>query len=115
MRLPHLFLLSLFVLQPPLALAQDAAPATQPTEQALPDKLTSPDDPSQAPAVTISRRDNGDTVEEYRQDGRLYMVKVTPPNGISYTLMDTNGDGRLDKDDGRGSVAPVYYTIYRWN
>ncbi|HET9047741.1 MAG TPA: DUF2782 domain-containing protein [Chiayiivirga sp.] len=112
MRIAHLLLLGSCVLISAPALAQDE-PA--PREHALPDKLTATDDPSQAPAVTISRRDNGDTVEEYRQDGRLYMVKVTPPNGISYTLMDTNGDGRLDKDDGRGSVAPVYYTIYRWN
>lgn len=104
-----------WLLAAPALAQQEPAPAAKPAEAPLPDKLTAQDDPSQAPAVTINRRDNGDVVEEYRQNGQLYMVKVTPPNGISYTLMDTNGDGRMDKADGRGTVAPVYYTLYRWN
>ena len=90
--------------------------ATPPRSAApLPEKIRAPDDVSNIPAVKIHTRDNGDVVEEYRHNGRLYMVKVTPPGGIPYTLMDTNGDGLLDKSDAEGPVAPVYYTIYRWN
>ncbi|HRQ64260.1 MAG TPA: DUF2782 domain-containing protein [Xanthomonadaceae bacterium] len=87
------------------------APPT-PVEEELPEKVPPPDE--EAPQVTI-RRVDGDVVEEYRQDGRLYMVRVTPRRGVPYTLMDTNGDGRLDSRDGDGPVRPVYYTIYEWD
>jgi len=47
------------------------------------------------PEVTIRERE-GETVEEYRVNGHLYMVKVTPAIGPSYYLMDTDGDGQLE-------------------
>ena len=43
------------------------------------------------------------------------MVKVKPRNAPAYSLLDTNGDGRLDKKDAEGPVAPVYWTLYEWN
>jgi len=80
---------------------------------ALPPKVLTPDEP--APAVTI-RTDaaTGDVIEEYRQNGRVYMVRVRPQRGPEYVLLDTNGDGRLDKADGEGPVRPVYWTLYEW-
>jgi hypothetical protein len=82
----------------------------------LPPKILTPPPPEAAPAVSIRTDDStGDVVEEYRQNGRLYMVKVTPRRGPSYMLMDTNGDGMLDRHDGVGNVRPVYWTIYEWN
>lgn len=95
-----------------------AAPPPQdtlPPEDTLPGAAALPPDPSSAPAVSIRSEKNGDTVEEYRQNGRITMVKVTPKVGVSYTMMDTNGDGRLDRGDSNAPVAPVYYTIYEWD
>lgn len=43
------------------------------------------------------------------------MVKVTTSAGITYTLLDTNGDGLLDRSDHDGPIGPVYYTLYKWN
>lgn len=85
-------------------------------EAPLPEKILEPPPPEAAPTVSI-RTDgrSGDVVEEYRQNGRLTMVKVRPLKGPPYTLMDTNGDGRLDAKDGEGPVRPVYWTIYEWN
>lgn len=58
---------------------------------------------------------NGDVVSEYRVQGQLRMVRVQPKNGPVYYLMDTNGDGRLDKSTrDRNGVSPVYYKIYGW-
>ena len=34
--------------------------------------------------------------EEYRANGQLYMIKITPDIGPSYYLMDTDGDGSLE-------------------
>jgi len=40
-----------------------------------------------------------DKVEEIRQDGRVVMMKVTPPGGIPYYLMDTTGNGNWMRRD----------------
>lgn len=94
--------------------ADVAAPAPRPPGD-LPEKVTLPPDADSAPAVSIRTEKNGDVVEEYRQNGRVTMVKVRPKVGIEYTMMDTNGDGRLDRSDSDAPVGPVYYTIYEWN
>lgn len=49
-------------------------------------------EPSLEPQVTITKRGQ-DKVEEYRINGKLYMIKVTPPRGASYYLIDSRGDG----------------------
>lgn len=94
---------------------QPAPPPPPPAEAPLPEKITLPPAPEEAPTVNIRQIDNGDTVEEYRQNGRLTMVKVTPKRGAPYTLLDSNGDGRLDRKDAEGPVAPVYWTLYEWD
>ena len=38
-----------------------------------------------------------DTVEEYRMNGKLYMVKVTPQGAPAYYLMDNDGKGTLQR------------------
>lgn len=67
------------------------------------------------PGVTI-RTEGGTRIEEYREGGRVYMVRVVPEVGVPYSYIDTDGDGRLEGDPGtlRGGVKPVYYTLYEW-
>jgi hypothetical protein len=55
-------------------------------------------DPSLEPQVTIIQRGE-DKVEEYRVRGKLYMVKVTPPHGVPYYLVDQRGDGVMTRMD----------------
>lgn len=71
--------------------------------------------PDSAPEVAISTRANGDVVEEYRVNGRLTHVRVTPKRGVPYSLRDTNNDGRLDNRDSDAPVNPVYFTLYEWD
>lgn len=55
------------------------------------------------PQVTI-RTDGSETVEEFRLQGRIYMMKVTPRHGVPYYLIDERGEGqfvRRDSLDGR--------------
>lgn len=61
------------------------------------------------------RKEGSDTVKEYREKGKLRMVRIVPQNGPTQTYVDRNSDGRLDKDPMEGPVAPVYFTIYEWN
>lgn len=51
------------------------------------------------PQVTIVKRGQ-DKVEEFRVNGRLYMMKVTPPHGRPYYLIDNQGDGKWSRHDG---------------
>ena len=87
------------------------------TEQApIPEKIPSTGE-ELVPTVSIKTGENGDRIEEYRLGNRITMVKVTPLRGPSYTLLDSNGDGKLDEVDGEpnGGVTPVYWTLYEWN
>ena len=63
---------------PPPNAADDGSPDASVTEE---------------PQVTI-RKKGKDTVEEYRINGELYMMKVTPDHGVPYYLHkeDSNGD-----------------------
>jgi hypothetical protein len=40
-----------------------------------------------------------DKVEEVRENGRVVMMKVTPPNGVPYYLMDNTGNGNWMRRD----------------
>jgi hypothetical protein len=61
-----------------------------------------PLDDTLEPQVTIIKR-QGSTVEEYRINGKLYKIKVTPENGVPYTLIDQRGDGSFSGADAPGT------------
>ncbi len=63
----------------------------------LPPELPDPvmDGQPLEPEVTIIRREDS-IIEEYRINGMLYGVKVTPVVGPPYYLMDSNGDGSME-------------------
>ncbi len=99
-----------------LALAvQDAEPATARQDVPIPAKVHAEPAEDETPTVDIKVGDNGDRVEEYRQNGVLYMVKVTPKRGPAYYLHDTDGNGRFNRDERDPDISPVYWTIYEWD
>src|SRR4029077_8001022 len=57
-----------------------------------------------------------DKVEEVREGGRVVALKVTPPNGPTYYLIDTSGNGtwmrRESLDDG---VRVPMWPIHTWD
>ncbi len=68
------------------------------------------------PTVTI-REEEDRRIEEYRMNGRVYMIKVTPEKGVPYYYIDTDGDGRLELDldqQALNPVQPVYWKIKEW-
>lgn len=68
------------------------------------------------PSVTI-RQEEDKTIEEYRYNGQIYMVKVTPKVGLPYYLIDANGDGILEAtpDKGLSPVNPVHWKVKEWD
>ena len=67
------------------------------------------------PQVTIIQRDDA-TIEEYRVNGVLYMVKVTPVAGPAYYLVDRDGDGQLESrvNDVTRDIPVPQWLIFSW-
>jgi len=66
------------------------------------------------PLPEVSVHTQGDnTVQEYRRSGQLYMVVVTPKNGIAQTYM-VDPQGRLVDEHGQKPTRPVMYKILEW-
>ncbi|TAJ91630.1 MAG: DUF2782 domain-containing protein [Gammaproteobacteria bacterium] len=86
-----LALLSLFIIFAATAQEEEFADAPEPPD--LPDPVVS-GQPIE-PEITIIRKEK-ETIQEYRLNGRLYMVKITPVVGKPYYLMDRNGDGTME-------------------
>lgn len=69
------------------------------------------------PTVRIIEEE-GRRIEEYRANGKIYMVKVTPDKGPPYYYIDHDGDGRLELDSKQQAmepVAPVYWKVAEWD
>ncbi len=85
-----------------LAFALPVAAQTRPADlQPLPEPPPPPPGFFEAPSepqVTIRKRGE-DQVEEYRMNGKLYMIKVTPPHGTPYYLVDPRGDGGFVREE----------------
>jgi hypothetical protein len=94
------------------AAAQDRPPQLEPLpEPPPPPAIPGPDEAS----VRIPVQE-ADQVEEIRDGGRVVMLKVTPPGGKPYYLIDTTGNGnwmRRDPLDG-GQRAPMW-PIYQFD
>lgn len=66
------------------------------------------------PQVTIVRNDK-ETREEYRINGKLYMVRVTPSAGKPYYLVDRQGDGvMIETEVNPNPVRPPMWVIHSW-
>ncbi|MEO8161164.1 MAG: DUF2782 domain-containing protein [Arenimonas sp.] len=107
--LPCILLLSL------AGVVQAQAPATD-KDVPIPAKQPPPATDENAPTVSIRAGANGDRVEEYRQNGQVFMVRVTPRHGRAYYLYDDDHNGRMDRSDAeKNDISPVYWTLYEWD
>lgn len=103
-------------LEEPPAAAEPAAdePADVPEPPELPPRVQSGEE--MEPDITIIRKGK-DTIQEYRRNGKLYMVKVVPQVGPPYYLLDTNGDGTMDvkKSDFDKTSNINLWTLFEWD
>ena len=94
------------------------APLPKPDTRIVRDKADR--DPNVAQRMAASqhttRQQNGDTVDEYREHDKVWMIHIVPKGGgPEETFMDTTGTGRLTRDPQQGPVSPVYFSLYDWN
>jgi hypothetical protein len=59
------------------------------------------------------RQEGDNSVQEYSRNGRVYMVVVTPKNGIAQTYM-VDPQGRVVDEHGQKPVGPVMYKVLEW-
>ena len=94
------------------ALAQQRPPKLEPLPEPPPPPLVR--EGADEPRVVIPQQ--GEKVEEYREGGRLMMLKVTPPHGVPYYLIDTTGNGNwMRRDSLDDGVRVPMWTIRTFN
>ena len=92
--LNRLVLTSLLAISPLYAIAAEDAPAADPD-------------------VTI-RQDGDKTIQEYRQNGFLYAIKITPKSGKPYFLVRADGsEGNFIRSDQPDMLIPSW-EIFSW-
>jgi len=109
----RLLLVAILIVASSVATAQRKPP---PKLEPLPEAPPPPPLPTlDEPAVRIPVQKT-DKVEEVREGGRVVALKVTPPNGPTYYLIDSSGNGtwmrRESLDDG---VRVPMWPIYTWD
>ncbi|WP_252346109.1 MULTISPECIES: DUF2782 domain-containing protein [unclassified Paludibacterium] len=108
------------LLMPVLAHAADTPAPTPPTvsqaskSDAPPPPQVGDDQSAQPePEITIIQRGQ-DKIEEYRLNGKLYMVKVTPSIGVPYYLVDEDGSGNLRQVDPNRRIIIPRWVLFRF-
>jgi hypothetical protein len=68
--------------------------------------------PSGEPEVTI-RQEGDKTIQEYRVNGFLYAIKVTPKGGKPYFLVRADGEAHWMRSDKPDMLIPQW-EIFSW-
>lgn len=107
-------LLAIVAFQLPLvATAEPPPPADlQALEDFPPPALSNEDNPD-APQITIVKKD-GETIEEYRIGGELYMMKVTPAHGVPYYMHKEDRDGGWTNIGPNPPLSIPKWTLFRF-
>jgi hypothetical protein len=94
------------------ALAQDRPPKLEPLPEPPPLPAGAAAD---EPRVRIPVQE-GDTIEPVRRGGVVVAVKVTPPGGRPYFLIDTSGNGNwMRRDSLDDGVRVPMWPIQTWD
>lgn len=67
------------------------------------------------PDITLREHENR-TVEEFRVNNRLYMIRITPSVGAPYYLIDQDGSGDMGwfRDNSPASIQIPQWVLLRW-
>ncbi len=91
---------------------------TLPTDDAFhpPPKQASETTTADGYSVRKHTAANGDRIEEYRHGGQITKVKVQPLHGKAFELRDSNGDGRINRNDATSNqTVPVQWSLFEWH
>ena len=114
----RLVLLTIFMFAP-LALSAADAPKKSATPVPAPPPLrdgtvaVEPPEGTIEPEITITTKGT-EIHEEYRANGRLYMIKITPAKGKPYYLIDHEGSGQFRRSDFETRISIPTWVIKRF-
>ena len=60
--------------------------------------------------------DKNNMIKEYRANGRVYMIQITPKKGRPYYLVDADGDGEFDtrRNDLSPNLKIPSWVLFSW-
>ncbi|WP_455198797.1 DUF2782 domain-containing protein [Kaarinaea lacus] len=50
----------------------------------------------ESPGKVTIKEGKDEVISEFRINGQLYMIRITPRKGVPYYLVDSDGDGNLE-------------------
>jgi hypothetical protein len=111
------FLLALTVLQLPLVAVAAEPNKTPPADlqplEDIPPPAISNDQNADEPEITIVKK-KGETIEEYRVNGQLYMMKITPAHGVPYYMHKEDQNGGWVNDGPNQPLIIPKWTLFRF-
>lgn len=111
----HLLFAADDIAAPPSLTKEEKSFTTKPANKApsIPD---AEDDSRNIPQPEVRIIRKKDTViEEYRVNGRLRFVKITPSVGLPYYMVDTDGDGVLETRENDLDNPPInQWILLEW-
>ena len=101
---------------PPPSLNQNKTTTTQEVTGEPPTLPLSEDDSRNIPQPEVRIIRKKDTViEEYRVNGQLRYIKITPTTGNPYYMVDTDGDGVLETREDNFANPPInQWILLEW-
>lgn len=114
----NLALLLVFgLMQLPLLATAQAPNKTPPADlqplEDIPPPVISNEENADEPQITIVKK-KGETIEEYRINGQLYMMKITPAHGVPYYLHKEDQDGSWVNTGPTPPLSIPKWTIFRF-
>ncbi|UTH75320.1 DUF2782 domain-containing protein [Chromobacterium sp. IIBBL 290-4] len=99
----------------PLAPAFAAEAPSAPPKSVVPPPPVITQDNAAEPEPEVRLIQKGDDkIEEYRLNGQLYMIKVTPSHGVPYYLIDDNGSGTMKQVDPNTRIVIPRWVLVRF-
>lgn len=59
------------------------------------------------PSITV-RQEQERTIREYRVNGRLYAIEIRPAQGAGFFLVDHDGNGNFERQEGAQAAIPQW-------
>ncbi len=62
------------------------------------------------PDITV-RQEEDRTIREYRVNGQLYAIEIRPRQGSGYFLVDHDGNGNFERQEGGRIAVPQWVLV----
>ncbi len=78
-------------------------------------ELIPPKEKAKLESKVTTVKKGADTVDEYRLNGKLFKMRITPAKGPAYYLIDPKGDGNFIRADGpEQKIATPTWVLLEW-